>query len=139
MEEIQELHNLSLEWGCITNLLDRISLIEEKIEGGWPELIDMVSDAITEEGGNKEPDKVFFYLYGYLFHLLYRLKRNPEKCPFNQYSDHGDEFWITNYNYAIFKWAVAKGFTDEIDNLVIKIKKSNLTSSELKTLEKRCK
>lgn len=49
MEEITKLHSLNLEWGCITNLLDKISDFEEKIEGGWPELIDMVVDAVSEE------------------------------------------------------------------------------------------
>lgn len=49
MEEIKTLHEINIEWGCITNLMDKISDIEEKIEGGWPELIEMVADAVDED------------------------------------------------------------------------------------------
>lgn len=54
MEEIKQLHSLNLEWGCITNLMDKISTIEDSIEGGWQELVDMVADAMTEEGEEKD-------------------------------------------------------------------------------------
>lgn len=131
-------HQVSLEWGSITNLTTRIGDIEDKIEGGWPELLDMVADAITEEGENKDTEELFFRLYHFLFRLWCRVKRNPEKKPFNQYSKQGDEYWITNYNYEAFKWARGLGAMDKIDNLVIKIPADKLTDKQCRALDRRC-
>lgn len=139
MEEIQALHNLNLEWGCITNLMDKISNLEDTIEGGWPELIDMVADAATEEGENKDPASAFFHLYTFLWRLYYRLKVHVDKQKFNQYLRQGEDYWIKNYDYTAFKWAVANGFTDEIDNLVIKIPASKLTDKQRRAIDRRCK
>ena len=138
MEEIKQLHDLNLEWGCITNLMDRIVNIEEKIEGGWPELADMVIDAVTEEGEKKNPVEAFFSLYAFLFRLYYRIKALPEKRQFNQYSKQKEEYWITNYNYEAFKWARAHDFVEGIDNLVIKIPADKLTDKERRAIERRC-
>lgn len=139
MEEISALHNLNLEWGCITNLMDKISAIEEKINGGWPQLIDMVADAVTEEGEEKDPTEAFFCLYQFLWRLYYRIKSNPEIRPFNQYSKHGDKYWITNYNYDIFKWTKKQGLLQEVDNLVIKISEEKIPDKVKKALDRRCK
>lgn len=139
MEEIKKLHDLNIEWGCITNLADHIMSIEDSIDGGWLELGEMVSEAMTEEGGNKKPEEVFFNLYGFLFHLLYRLKANPEKAPFNQYRKIKDQFWISNYDYNTFKWALSHGFGDQISNTEIKIDTDKLSEQQVKALEKRCK
>ena len=43
MEEIQALHNLNLEWGCITNLMDKISEIEDKLD----------EEELTQQAGRK--------------------------------------------------------------------------------------
>lgn len=118
--------------------MTRASDLEEQIEGGWPELIDMMADAMSDEGGQKNPEEAFFYLYAFMFRLYYRLKVNPVKQPFNQYSLHGDEFWISNYDYNTFKWAVQHGFTEEIDNLVIKIPENKLTQKQIAALKRRC-
>lgn len=141
MEEISALHNLNLEWGCITNLMDKISRIEDEIEGGWPELVDMVADAVTEEGEKKTgPAELFFNLYQFLWRLYYRLKANPEKRAFNKYNKSKDgAYWVENYNYATFKWAVNNGFTQEIDNNVIKIPADKLNDKQRRALERRCK
>lgn len=139
MEEISKLHNLNLEWGCITNLMDKISNIEDEIEGGWPELIDMVADAVTEEGENKDPASAFFNLYQFLWRLYYRLKTDSEKRPFNQYSKMEDKYWITNYNYEALKWAMNLGATVEVDNLVIKIPEEKLNDKQRRALDRRCK
>ena len=138
MEEISALHNLNLEWGCITNLVDRITAIEDKIDGGWQELIDMVADAMTEESENKDPASAFFNLYQFLFRLYYRLKTNPEKSAFNRYSKHDDKYWITNYDYKVLKWAHEKGFTNEVDNLVIKIPADKLNDSQKRAFDRKC-
>lgn len=139
MDEIKKLHDLDLEWGCITNLMDKISNIEDKIDGGWEELIDVVADAVTEEGENKDPTSAFFNLYQFMFRLYYRLKKSPEKKPFNQYTKHDEKFWVTNYNYDAFKWAKNHGAMEEIDNLVIKIPITKLSDKEIRAIERRCK
>lgn len=139
MDEIEKMHSLNLEWGNITNLMDKISDIEDKIEGGWPELVDMIADAVTEEGENKDPAAAFFGLYQFLWRLYYRLKANPEKRPFNQYRKMGDDYWIENYNYTALKWAIEQGFTQEIDNNLIKIQGGKLTNKQRQAMDRRCK
>lgn len=139
MEEINKIHSLNLEWGCITNLMDKISGIEDEIDGGWPELIDMIADAVTEEGENKDPASAFFSLYQFLWRLYYRLKTNSERRPFNQYSKEGTKYWITNYNYEAFKWATSLGAISEIDNLVIKISEDKLNDKQRRALDRRCR
>lgn len=138
MEEIKQIHDINVEWGCITNLLDKISDIESSIEGGWPELIDMVADAVMEESEKKDAVSAFFNLYMFLFRLYYRLKTNPNIQKFNQYSKNGDEYWIVNYDYTIFTWANKNGYTQEIDNLVVKIPRVKLNDKQRRALDRRC-
>lgn len=138
MEEIKALHSLTLEWGCITNLLDKIGNIEDEIDGGWPEMIDMVADAITQESGVKDPTTIFFIVYQFFFRLYYRLKVSPKKIPFNQYHKDDDNYYISNYNYDMFKWAIKNGFIDSIDNLTIKLQKGKLTDKQRRVLDRRC-
>ena len=138
MEEIKALHSLNLEWGCITNLVDKISNIEDSIEGGWPQLIDMVADAMTEEAGNKDPVSAFFHLYSFLFHLYYRIKANPTPRKFNEFTKEEDRFWIKDYNYEMFCWAINHGYTKEIDNLIIQIPFDLLDEKQRRAMERRC-
>ena len=151
MEEIKQLHSLNLEWGCITNLMDKISTIEDKIDGGWPELIDMVADAVTEEGeAKREPAALFFDLYQFLFRLYYRLKANPEKRPFNVVRRNGTactdgnayydpEFFIYNYDYTTFKWLRAIGCGDRISNDYAVVPEDKLNDKQRRAFERRVK
>lgn len=142
MEEIQALHNLNLEWGCITNLMDKIGDMEDKIEDGWPELIDMVVDAVSEEGENKaDPATLFFNLYQYLFRLYYRLKANSTKRPFNiiKKTETGGEeaFLIQNFDYTMFKWLRGNGFGDRISNDYVIIPKDKLSDKQRRAFERK--
>lgn len=140
MEEIDTMHQINLEWGCITNLMDKICNLEDKIDGGWPELIDMVSEAVSEEGENKDPMSAFFNLYQFLWRLYYRLKANPTKRPFNQYHKGKDRtYWVGNYTYAMLKWANTNGFAREVDNNTIKIPADKLNDTQRRALDRRCK
>lgn len=141
MEEIKELHQLSLEWGCITNLLDRIIAVEDKIEGGWPELVDMVGDAMTEEAMNKNPVTAFFNLYGFMWRLYYRVKNNPTKQPFNRYSydEKNSWFMIYNYDYKTYCWAVEKRLGNGISTGYMTIPEEQLTDKQIALLKRRCK
>lgn len=144
MEESENFHDLNIEWGCITNLLDKIVNFEDKIDGGWPELVDMVSDAMTEEGSLKDPTSAFFNLYSFMFRLYYRLKANPEKEKFNIYehtiwgSKKEDVYIIRNYDYSVFKWALKFGFTDRIDNYKVIVPKDKLTTTQQRAFQHRC-
>ena len=142
MEEIKQMHELNLEWGCITNLMNKISDIEDKIDGGWPELIDMVVDAI-DESANDDPTDLFFNLYQFLFRLYYRLKVNPTVREFNKVTKtkvlDKEVYRVTNYNYQNYKWAKAQGFVDRISNDVIEIESSKLPDNTRRAFERRCK
>lgn len=144
MEELSQLNQLSLAWGSISNVVDRIIAIEEGIDGGWPELVDMVGDAMTEEGENKDPASTFLNLYGFLYHLLFRLKADNSPRVFNKYEHiewgtlKEDVFVITNYDYKVFKWARKAGYNDRIDNERIIIAANKLTSEQRRALDRRC-
>lgn len=149
MDETIKLHDMDLEWGCITNLMDKISTIEENIEGGWPELTNMVVDAMSEEGEAKRSQAdLFFDLYQFLFRLYYRLKANSEKRPFNVVKRSGTacadgnvyydpEFIIYNYDYTTFKWIKSIGCGDLISNDTIIIPVDKLTDKQRQALERK--
>ena len=141
MEEIEELHNRSLEWGCVCNLLDKIGSIEESIDGHWDELLDVISDMISEEGNEKDPAKIFFDIYGFCFRLLYRLRNNPIKRKFNQVDKiniAGKEVYrVTNYDYKTFKWARLKGFSDTVTNDYIDLPADKLDDKQRRAFSRR--
>ena len=141
MEEIEELHTQNLEWGCICNLIDKISGIEEKMEGHWDELLNMVADIMDEESNEKDPSKIFFTTYEYCFRLYYRLRSFPIKRKFNQISKTniaGKEVYrITNYDYKTFKWAKSGGFINEVSNDYIDLPTDKLTTNQKRAFERR--
>lgn len=141
MEEIDELHTRSLEWGCICNLMDKTEEIEEKIEGHWDELIDMMVDAYSMNDMEKDPSVLFFDLYQFFFRLYYRLRNNPTKRAFNQVSKiniAGKEVYrITNYDYKTFKWAKSGGFINTISNDYIDLPSDKLTTNQRRAFDRR--
>lgn len=143
MEEIDEVHNRSLEWGCVCNLIDKIGNIEEKMDDHWDELLDMIANIISEEGREKDPEKIFFDIYAFFFRLYYRLKTNPAKRDFNQISKltiAGKEVYrITNYDYKTFKWAKGSGFDAAISNDYIDLPAEKLATNQQRAFDRRCK
>lgn len=141
MEEINELHTKSLEWGCVTNLIDKISNIEEKMDGYWDGLINMVADMVTEESMVEDSSKIFFDVYQFCFRLYYRLRENPTKRAFNQISKTtiaGKEVYrITNYDYKTFKWAKEGGFGMTISNDYIDLPADKLTTNQRRGFDRR--
>lgn len=141
MEEIEEIHTRSLEWGCITNLIDKIGKIEDSIDGHWDELLDMIADMITEEGKEKDPSNIFFDVYAFCFRLYYRLRTNPTKRTFNQVSTAniaGKEVYrITNYDYKTFKWARSSGLLDGVSNDYIDLPADKLTTNQRRAFDRR--
>lgn len=143
MEEIKDLHTISLEWGCVANLVDKIGEIESNIDGGWDELANMIADMIDQESQEKDPAKVFFDIYQFCFRLYYRLRNNPEKRNFNQIDKitiAGKEVYrITNYDYKTFKWAKSEGFIEGISNDYIDLLTDKLTTNQRRAFDRRMK
>lgn len=141
MEEIEELHTRSLEWGCICNLIDKIGAIEDKMEGHWDELCDMIADVVDKEGREKNPEVIFFDLYEFFFRLYYRLRANPTKRAFNKVSKTniaGKEVYrITNYDYKTFKWARTGGFIDGVSNDYMDLPADKLTTNQRRAFDRR--
>lgn len=141
MEEIEELHTRSLEWGCICNLIDKIGDIEEKMEGHWDELLDMIADTVGKEGQEKNPEVIFFDLYEFFFRLYYRLRDNPTKRPFNlvdKINIAGKEVYrVTNYDYKTFKWARTGGFIDGVSNDYMDLPADKLTTNQRRAFDRR--
>ena len=141
MEDINELHTRSLEWGCVCNLIDKIGAIEEGIEGHWDELLDMIADMINQGGQEKDPAKIFFDIYQFCFHLYYRLRNNPTKRKFNQVSKTniaGKEVYrITNYDYKTFTWAKSGGFINGVSNDYIDLPADKLTTNQRRAFDRR--
>lgn len=141
MEELNDIHTKSLEWGCVANLIDKIGGIEEKIDGHWDELCDMVADMISDEGKEEDPSKIFFDVYQYCFRLYYRLRSNPTKRTFNQIDKitiAGKEVYrITNYDYKTFKWAKSGGLAEGVTNDFIDLPAEKLTTNQRRAFDRR--
>jgi hypothetical protein len=141
MEEIDEVHTRSLEWGCVCNLIDKIGEIEDKMDGHWDELCDMIADMVDQEGREKDPTKIFFDVYAFCFRLYYRLRANPVKRDFNQVSKvkiAGKEVYrITNYDYKTFKWARTGGFIEGVSNDFVDLPADKLTTNQRRAFDRR--
>lgn len=141
MDEIKDLHEISLEWGCIANLIDKIASIEEGMDDHWDELLDMIADIVDKEGQIKDPAKIFFDVYGFFFRLYYRLRNNPTKRKFgviSKFESNGKDFYrISNYDYQMFKWAKENGFADRISNDCIDMPADKLTTNQIRAFERR--
>lgn len=129
-------------WGSISTKMDKIG--EEADRIGWDAVIDMIADAF-DDGNNMEPMELFLTLYQFSFRLYYRLKAMDKPEPFNQISmttrleGHEDKefFMVKNFDYKMFKWAVAKKFTYYMTNQWFLIPIDKLSPSEKHNFEKR--
>lgn len=143
MDEIKDLYTRNLEWGCLCNLVDKISEIESNIEGHWDELAEMVANAIISEQDNKNPETLFFNLYEFMFRLYYRVRNNPTKRPFNQITKTTikgeDVYRITNYDYNTFKWAKSVGASKNTTNDYIDFYAKEISDDLVRMFERRLK
>lgn len=141
MTEVEELHTRNLEWGCICNLIDKISGLEESIDGHWDALLDMIANVINDEGKTEDPVAIFFNLYEFFFRLYYRLRANPVKREFNLVSKiniAGKEVYrVTNYDYKTFKWARLGGFITGVSNDYMDLPADRLTTNQRRAFDRR--
>ena len=142
MEELSTKRQSELAWGSIANIVDKISDEEEKIDGGWPELIDVVADAMTEEGSVKSTTNAFVNLFNFLYHVLFRVKESPIKREFNMVSklkiDGKEVYRINNYDYKSFKWAKSEGLASKVKNDYLDLPADKLTEAQRKAFDARC-
>lgn len=142
MKELSVKRQSELAWGSIANIADKISDEEEKIDGGWPELIDVVADAMTEEGSVKSTTNAFANLFNFLYHVLFRVKESPIKREFNMVSKlkiNGKEVYrINNYDYKSFKWAKSGGLAINVKNDYLDLPVEKISDGQRKMLDKRC-
>lgn len=144
MDEPSQAMQQSLAWGSICNYLDRISDIEESIDGGWDELNSMLADVITDNEDERSITIIFADIFNFIYNLYFRLKTNPTRREFNQVEIikvAGKEVYrITNYDYKAFKWAKTRGLVEgRINEDYINLDIGKLTDKEWRALELRCK
>lgn len=131
-------------WGSISNKMDKIGDEADRI--GWDAVIDMVAEAY-DDGSRMDPLQLFLILYQFMFRLYYRLRAMDKPMPFNEVSkttrleNHEDrEFYmVMNFDYKMFKWALAKKFTYYMTNQWFLIPIDELSASEKHNFEKRLK
>lgn len=149
MTELNEIHNLSLEWGAVLNITTRLADIESRI-GPWDDLTNLVA-SLLDSSKTSTPEALATQTYPFLLRLYFRLKSFTAPAPFNrvsaairdvpmpdhpQYSDSQDGFLISNYDYNTYIWAKKLGFADFIDNNSLWVPKTALTPAQIKRLEK---
>ena len=131
-------------WGSISTKIDKIEDESDRLE--WGAIIDMTADAFND-GAEMEPMDLFLTLYQFFFRLYHRLKAMDKPEPFNQISrttrleNHEDKefYMVKNYDYRMFKWALAKKFTWYMTNQWFLIPVDKLSPSEKHNFEKRIK
>lgn len=152
MTELNEIHNLSLEWGAVLNIATRLADIESHI-GPWDDLTNLVA-SLLDSSRTSSPEALATQVYPFLLRLYFRIKSFPTPKPFNQvflstrlvpdpdhpqYSDSQPGFLISNYDFNTYLWAISLNQRDFIDNNSLWIPKSILTPAQIKRLEKEAK
>lgn len=143
MSDYEEVRDTQVEFGCIAKLIDRISVIVDKLE--WEELADMVADAFVLAEKEQEPFKMFVDWYQFFFRLYYRVKTYKGPAPFNRIfrdqrvvgHDEIQMYRVQNYDYKMFAWARKKGFTEFLTNDWFLVPVDKLTVAEKANFEKK--
>lgn len=148
MSEINEIHNLSLEWGAVLNLATRIADIEERI-GPWDDLTNLVA-SLLDNHRTSSPEVLASQVYPYLFRLYFRLRSFSAPVPFNkvsrttrpvpvsdgsQYKEDQPGFLISNYDFATYRWALSLRQDNFISNNELWMPESALTAAQIKRLD----
>lgn len=149
MTELNEIHNLSLEWGAVLNIATRLADIEARI-GPWDDLTNLVA-SLLDSSKTSTPEALATQTYPFLLRLYFRLKSFDSPKPFNrvsistrlvpdpdspQYSSPQDGFLISNYDFNTYRWAISLKQRDFISNNELWVPKSVLTPAQIKRLEK---
>lgn len=131
-------------WGSISRKMEQTEVEADRLH--WDAIIDMVADAFNDST-EMEPMDLFLTLYQFMFRLYYRLKVMDKPEPFNQITldtrleNHRDRefFMVRNFDYKMFKWALARKFTWYMTNSWFLIPIDELSASEKHNFEKHLK
>lgn len=125
-----------MDWDFVSSKMAEAS--ENFDEAGLKQNIEMLDDDFDEmeRDGRVTEDMIV-----YVKRVLARSKNfqldmpvNYASCDYIQNSGS-----IGNYNYRMYKWAIARGFGDRIDNMFLRFRPSELSATELKSLTARIK
>lgn len=88
-----------------------------------------------------EPDAPTQNAFIFANRINYRSQTENYFCEINKvwYTDSVESFFVANYDYKMFSWAIKRGFDKNIDNLCIRLPKCELRKEEIKRLEDRIK
>ncbi len=136
MEELSQKNNVTFMWGSVAKIMCDIDDTCSTIDGGWPEIIEMVADCF-EDAKDKPVCEVFANIFNFLYRLNWRIKTDPRKRPFNTVSEEEESFTISNYDYATFKWAKSLGVKIEHNDKIV-VPKVKLTTKQCTALSAKC-
>lgn len=126
--------NNEQKWKTIFDKLAQTAVKAEELS--LMEIVDVLSRSYDEiekaYNENKDDEKAISRCGQFASRMERRIDDIGEWIKRNRV--HKDElnrrYVISNYDYSIFVWAIARGFVDEIDNLCIRIPFDSLSGAE---------
>lgn len=111
-----------MNWEKITKLCEDV--VDMKPD--WVELNDMISEQVCTPSPDNDV-RSLVHKFSFLTRMKYRLEKF-EQAPFNRvsYSPYSRSFYIYNYDYATYMWAIKKGFTDGVNCNIIAIPEKDI-------------
>lgn len=114
-----------LPWEKITAMCTEVT----DMKPDWEELADMICEQVCRPWPDND-GKSCTRKWTFLTRMKHRLEKF-EPAPFNivSYSPFTETFYIRNYDYHTYRWAVTSGFTDGVDCNVIAIPKKDISET----------
>lgn len=121
----------------VDGLLDLFVYVEQRWSQ-WDRLEESIAEVDYKALSNEELE----WFVDFLFNACSRVRwSTKEKTPYNEVSKkENDCFFIKNYNWKAFKFSKQKGVDDLLTtNYIVCIPTENLSESEIRWLESKCK
>lgn len=141
MEELEKIKQVDdlLGWGTVSSLLSKAADTAEEM--GRDDIVNMLSEALSQMDTIREPSRIFFDAYQFAFRVYFRMKTLAKDMPINRVTQEHrgaeDVYVVTNYDYKMFLWAKSKGYTGTLTNNEFTVSPSSLTPAELRRFEKQ--
>lgn len=136
-QELEQKIYKKVKWDELMTILGDAARIYENI--GDSVTSDMLVEASTLM--ETEPDAPTQNAFIFANRVKHRAEKAEAFCDINYvwYAKPIESFFVANYDYKMFSWAVKRGFDKNIDNLCIRLPKCELRKEEIKRLEDRIK